>query len=113
MTNKVATEVFPLNVRAQGVAISSTVEGAIMTALGVAFPTFLARAGFYAFYFFMGINVLNFVWVYFLLPETKGLSLEEMDHLFGGEDHGTVGQLLLDQKIEPTDVEHVEDIEVP
>ena len=91
----VATEVFPLNVRAQGLAISCQVEGAVMTSLGLAFPIFLAHDGFYAFYFFMGINILNFIFVYFCLPETKGQSLEEMDHLFGGEDHGKAGRLIL------------------
>lgn len=91
----VATEVFPLNVRAQGLAIASQVEGAVMTALGVAFPTFLARDGFYAFYFFMGINILAFFGVFFFLPETKQKSLEQMDHLFGGEDHGKAGRMIL------------------
>lgn len=110
----VATEVFPLNVRAQGLAISSQVEGAVMTALGVAFPTFLANDGFYAFYFFMGINVLNFLVVYCFLPETKQKTLEEMDHLFGGEDHGKAGRMILSvEKEEPKDdykaaEEHVE-----
>jgi hypothetical protein len=54
----VAAEVFSLDVRAQGVVISSTVEDE--TALGVAFPTFLARAGFYAFYY--GHQCGNFCW---------------------------------------------------
>jgi sugar porter (SP) family MFS transporter len=107
----VATEVFPLNVRAQGIAISSTVEGAVMTGLGFAFPTFLANAGFYAFYFFMGVNIICFLGVFFFLPETKGRTLEQMDHLFGGEDHGVAGQLLLDQKESDKNVhvEHIED----
>ena len=91
----VATEVFPLNVRAQGLAISSQVEGAVMTALGVAFPTFLANDGFYAFYFFMGVNIVAFAGVFFFLPETKQRSLEEMDHLFGGEDHGKAGRMIM------------------
>ncbi|KAK9235400.1 putative quinate permease [Lipomyces kononenkoae] len=105
----VATEIFPLNVRAQGLAISGNVESAVMTALGLAFPTFLANCGFYAFYFFMAVNVCNFIWVFFFLPETKNLSLEEMDHLFGGEDHGIAGQMLLDQKV-TGNIEHVENV---
>ena len=92
----VATEVFPLNVRAQGLAISSQVEAAVMTSLGLAFPIFLAHDGFYAFYFFMGINVLSFIIVYCFVPETKGRPLGEMDHLFGGEHHGKAGRLILE-----------------
>ncbi|KAK9364548.1 general substrate transporter [Lipomyces kononenkoae] len=96
----VATEVFPfpLNGRPQGLAISGNVESAVMTCLGLAFPTFLANCRFDAFYFFMAVNVCNFIWVFFFPPETKNVTLEEMDHLFGGEDHGIVGQILLDQK---------------
>lgn len=91
----VATEVFPLNVRAQGLAVSSQAEGAIMLGLGFTFPTFLANDGFYAFYFFMGVNVVNFLVVFFFLPETKRRTLEEMDHLFGGTDHGKAGRTML------------------
>ena len=91
----VATEVFPLNVRAQGLAVASQAEGAVMLALGVTFPTFLSKHGFYAFYFFMGINVLNFIFVFCFLPETKQKGLEEIDHLFGGEDHGSAGRSMI------------------
>lgn len=115
----VATEVFPLNVRAQGLAVSSQAEGAIMIALGVAFPTFLSKDGFYAFYFFMGVNIVNFLIVYFFLPETKRRSLEEMDKLFGGVEHGKAGREMLGEKVEnevedgkspEPDIAHVETI---
>lgn len=36
---------------------------------------------------FAGINCLLVLYVYFLIPETKGVPLEEMDRLFGGVDH--------------------------
>ncbi|KAK9489352.1 general substrate transporter [Lipomyces doorenjongii] len=106
----IATEIFPLNVRAQGLAISGNVEGAVITCLGLAFPTFLDKCGFFAFYFFMAVNICNFIWVFIFLPETKNLTLEEMDHLFGGEDHGIVGQMLLDQK-GADNLEHVENVQ--
>lgn len=36
---------------------------------------------------FAGINVLLAVFVYFFVPETKGVMLEEMDAKFGGVNH--------------------------
>lgn len=36
---------------------------------------------------FAGINCLLVVYVFFLIPETKGVPLEEMDKLFGGASH--------------------------
>lgn len=47
---------------------------------------------------FGGINIVLFVFVWFLIPETKGVALEHMDHLFGGVDHTDKGAEMLDVK---------------
>ncbi len=39
--------------------------------------------GHNAYWILVGINALGFVAVYFLWPETQGISLEHMDHIFG------------------------------
>ena len=44
---------------------------------------------------FAGINVLLAVFVYFFVPETKGVMLEEMDAKFGGVNHVDKGSDLL------------------
>lgn len=36
---------------------------------------------------FAGVNVLLTAFVFFLIPETKGVMLEEMDAVFGGANH--------------------------
>lgn len=36
---------------------------------------------------FAGINVLLAIFVYFFIPETKNVMLEEMDARFGGTNH--------------------------
>jgi len=36
---------------------------------------------------FAGINILLALFVYFFIPETKGVMLEEMDATFGGVNH--------------------------
>lgn len=40
---------------------------------------------------FAGINILLAVFVYFFIPETKGVMLEEMDAMFGGANHVNEG----------------------
>ena len=40
---------------------------------------------------FAGINFLLAVFVYFCIPETKKVMLEEMDTKFGGSNHVTKG----------------------
>lgn len=46
---------------------------------------------FKAFFLFFGINLFLCIFTFFLLPETKGVKLEEMDVLFGGVDHRVAG----------------------
>lgn len=59
------------------------------------FPTFLANCGFYTFYFFAGINMLLAVFVFFFVPETRKVKLEEIDTLFGGANHVEKGATIL------------------
>ena len=47
-------------------------------------PRMLESITFGTFYFFLAFCVILFVWVIFLVPETKGVPIEEMDQLFGG-----------------------------
>ncbi|KAG5771562.1 hypothetical protein H9Q73_012823 [Fusarium xylarioides] len=62
------------------------------------FPIFLSAKGFYAMYMFGAINVLLFAFVWFCIPETKGVPLEHMDVLFGGADHAVVGAAIVSEK---------------
>lgn len=47
------------------------------------------------FYFFFAINIFLALFVWFLVPETKKVSLEEIDVLFGGSNHVEKGGNLL------------------
>jgi hypothetical protein len=49
-------------------------------------------------YMFGAINIVLFVFVWFCIPETKGVSLEHMDVLFGGADHADVGAVIVTEK---------------
>ncbi|KAL3455090.1 general substrate transporter [Aspergillus heterothallicus] len=89
------SEVFSMNVRAQAVGMASQTQNVANTIVQQFFPTFLDNCGFYAFYMFAGINFLLAVFVWFLIPETKQVPLEEIDALFGGANHVTRGEELM------------------
>ncbi len=59
------------------------------------FPTFLAKTGLSCLFFFMGMNIVLFVFVWFFVPETKQIPLEEIDVLFGGANHVDKGAQML------------------
>ncbi|KAI9713877.1 MAG: hypothetical protein M1820_000607 [Bogoriella megaspora] len=88
-------EVFSMNVRAQAVGMASQTQNVANSIVQQFFPTFLNNCGFYAFYMFAGINFLLAVFVFFFIPETKKVPLEEIDVLFGGSNHVEKGGDLL------------------
>lgn len=76
-----------MNVRAQAVGMCSQTQNVANSIVQQFFPTFLENEGFYAFYMFAGINALLAAFVWWFVPETKKVSLEEIDTLFGGTNH--------------------------
>ncbi|WOO81024.1 Quinate permease [Vanrija pseudolonga] len=50
----------------------------------VAFNKFAEKVGLHIFFFFFGLNILVALFVFFFLPETKGVPLENMEELFTG-----------------------------
>lgn len=94
------SEVFSMNVRAQAVGMASQTQNVANAIVQQFFPLFLDNCGFYAFYMFAGINFLLAAFVWFFIPETKQVALEEIDVLFGGQNHVEKGGDLL----------HVEDV---
>lgn len=89
-----SSEIFSLNVRAQGVGMAGQTQNIANAIVQQFFPLFLEDCGFYAFYMFAGINCLLVCYVIFLIPETKGVPLEEMDKLFGGANHVQAGAMM-------------------
>ncbi|TVY53397.1 Quinate permease [Lachnellula cervina] len=88
-------EVFSMNVRAQAVGMSSQMQNVANSIFQQFFPTFLKNCGFKTFYFFFAINICLAAFVWFLIPETKKVSLEEIDVIFGGSNHVEKGGDLL------------------
>ncbi|KAJ5826947.1 Major facilitator superfamily domain general substrate transporter [Penicillium robsamsonii] len=92
------SEIFSMNVRAQAVGMASQTQNVANAIVQQFFPLFLENEGFFAFYMFAAINFLLAVFVWFLIPETKMVPLEEIDILFGGANHVTQGEEVMAQQ---------------
>lgn len=88
-------EVFSVNVRAQAVGMCSQMQNVGNTIFQQFFPIFLNNEGLKCLFFFMTANILLAVFVYFFVPETRRVSLEEIDVLFGGANHVEKGGQIL------------------
>ena len=79
------SEVFPNTVRAKGQSLGSFSHWFMNGLTSGIFPLMAAASGAYPFVFFSLMMVLQFLVVLFFYPETKGLSLEEMQKKLGLE----------------------------
>ncbi len=72
------SEVFPNSVRGKGQSVGSATHWFMNALISGIFPLMAATSGGYPFAFFAAMMVLQFFIVLFVYPETKGLTLEEM-----------------------------------
>lgn len=79
----IPSEVFPIAVRSKGVALSTATNWLCNFIVGVCTPPMLEAWGFGTYLFYGGWCTLAVFWAWFLLPETKGKALEQMDEVFG------------------------------
>jgi len=89
------SEIFSMNVRTQAVGMCTQMQNVAQCVFNQFFPTFYKNCGLKSFFFFMTTNILLAIFVYFLIPETKSVSLEEIDVLFGGANHTEKGADIL------------------
>ncbi|AEU37014.1 sugar porter family MFS transporter [Granulicella mallensis] len=72
------SEIFPTRVRGKGQSLGSGTHWVLNAALSWIFPVIAARSGAYPFIFFAAMMVLQFIVVLVFFPETKQVSLEEL-----------------------------------
>jgi len=77
------SEVFPNRVRARGQALGSFTHWFMCAGISWTFPMIAASSGGHAFAFYAAMMVLQLLWALFLMPETKGVSLEEIQKKLG------------------------------
>jgi sugar porter (SP) family MFS transporter len=79
------SEVFPNRVRSKGQSLGSSVHWIMNAIISGLFPVMAARSRSFPFAFFSAAMVVYFFIVLFTYTETKGVTLEEMQHKLGIE----------------------------
>jgi MFS family permease len=77
------SEVFPNRVRAKGQSLGSFSHWAMNAFISGIFPYMAASSGGRPFAFFSAMMVIQFLVVFFVFPETKGVTLEQMQRKLG------------------------------
>ncbi|MDO8834978.1 MAG: sugar porter family MFS transporter [Vicinamibacterales bacterium] len=81
------SEIFPTRYRAEGQALGSFTHWVFAALLTTFFPKMVSVfAPGQVFLFFCGMMVLQLLWVVLMVPETKGVSLEELQKKLRGRD---------------------------
>ncbi|PAN30102.1 hypothetical protein PAHAL_5G273700 [Panicum hallii] len=79
----VPSEIFPLEIRSAAQSAVVVFNMTFTFAIAQVFLMLLCRLKFGLFYFFGAWEVVMTLFVYFFLPETKGIPIEEMDTIWG------------------------------
>ncbi len=80
------SEVFPTRVRAKGQSLGSGSHWVANAAISFAFPVIARHSSGAPFAFFSVMMVVQFFVVWFIYPETKGVSLEQLQRQLGTDE---------------------------
>ncbi|KAF9280588.1 hypothetical protein BGZ68_007133 [Mortierella alpina] len=78
-------EIYPLRIRSKAVSLSTASNWAFNFILAYAVPPALQNIQYRTYFIFAVFCVLMTIHVFFMFPETKGRTLEEMDELFNSD----------------------------
>ncbi|KAH8718549.1 Lactose permease [Beauveria bassiana] len=79
-------EVLSFEQRAKGMAFGNLAVNAAGLLNQFAWPVSMAKIGWRTYIIFIIWDAIMTVWVYFVLPETKGRTLEELDEIFAAKN---------------------------
>ncbi|WIA37403.1 hypothetical protein OEZ86_014328 [Tetradesmus obliquus] len=88
----VCSEVQPMHTRAAGTALATIVNFILTFIIGQCFLSMLCSMRYGVFFFFAGWLAFMGVYTYFLVPETKGVPIEEIEYKF--RNHWAWGKLM-------------------
>jgi hypothetical protein len=79
----------PTRIRSNGMSIALLINQVVSTTIAAVFLPTVGHYGYSAmFFFWSGSTVIYFLTAAFLLPETKGKTLEEIEEHFSGHALG-------------------------
>ena len=79
------SEIFPNRVRARGQALGSFTHWVMAALISWTFPVIAGWSGGHVFAFYAAMMVLQLLWVLWIMPETKGVPLEQIQKRLGIE----------------------------
>jgi len=77
------SEIFPNRIRARGQALGSFTHWFMAAVISWTFPMFAEASGAHTFAFYAAMMVLQLLWVLRVMPETKGVPLEDIQKRLG------------------------------
>lgn len=92
------SEIFPLDIRMLCVAITTADQWLWSFVISRTTPYMITSLGYGTYMFFGSLMVIMGFWAFFFIPETKGLTLEDMDALFSGSMHKAVWKSLVTRR---------------
>ncbi|KAJ5730662.1 uncharacterized protein N7483_005170 [Penicillium malachiteum] len=87
----VSAEIFPGALRNFTGTWAALVQWATQFAISKGLPYMFDSWGYGTWFFFAGFLIMATIWSYCFLPETKGLTIDQMDMIFGYNQPGTRG----------------------
>ncbi|KAA8568339.1 hypothetical protein EYC84_007375 [Monilinia fructicola] len=93
VTPAIASEIFPQEVRDKGFGLSLLGQTVCLLALTQPWPRFNDEVGGRSYWLLFALNLVALISVILILPETKGMSLERMDAIFGEVDAVAAGEV--------------------
>ena len=79
------SEIYPLNIRGKAMSVASFANWGSNWLVALTFPVLLATlGGAGSFWLFAALGIVAWFFVYFMVPETKGKTLEEIEAEFRG-----------------------------
>nr|XP_010942230.1 sugar transport protein MST6-like [Elaeis guineensis] len=100
----VPSEIFPLEIRSAGQSISVSMNMLLTFTIAQVFLAMLCHMKFGLFFFFAAWMFIMTMFVYFFLPETKNVPIEEM--ILVWKKHWFWGNFIVDEDIHNGDVEN-------
>jgi sugar porter (SP) family MFS transporter len=91
------SEIFPLRIRGVGMAVCTATHWLFNFVIARSVPYMVSNINYGTYFVFATCLTLSIPFVYFFVPETKGLSLEEVDVLFGGSGPSSLEGTMLDE----------------
>ena len=80
------SELMPTRIRSNGMSVAQVLNQSVSTTIAAIFLPTVGKYGYATmFYAFAAFTVIYFITAAFLLPETKGKTLEEIEEHFSGQ----------------------------